>query len=134
MAITKRPLRLFDNALALKPDYERAQYALGVALKREGQNEAAAAELQSVSKQHQQPAFRDQVHKLLGDGAQFEPEGKPEQAKNAYQHALDLVPDSAAAHMALGILYARSGDPAQAAGELRQATLSDPDAAGTRSS
>src|SRR5882724_3660193 len=126
---THAAIDAFRRALTLRPDYERAQYGLGVALKKEGQGEAAAKQLESVSKQHQQRAARDQARKLLGDGADFERNNQPQQAEAAYRQALALMPDSAAAHMALGILYARGGDAAKGAEQLREATLSDPDAA-----
>jgi Flp pilus assembly protein TadD len=114
------------QALAIKPDYERARYGLGIALKRLGDDRAAASEMTSVARAHAERARLAEARKALLDG---ERAGSIVEAEQAYLHALELQPGYARAQMALGILYARAGDLQKAQQLLHDATLSDPDSA-----
>ncbi len=126
---TQAAIDAFRHALALKPDYERASYGLGLALKKEGQNEAAAAQMNAVARGHAQRARIAEAQKLVQDGADDEKREAVAEAEQAYSKALELEPGYTPAEMALGILYARTGDSSKAAAQLHDATLSNPDSA-----
>jgi tetratricopeptide (TPR) repeat protein len=65
---------------------------------------------------------------FLFDGARAEAEKKPDQAQNAYQHALAVIPDAASALLALSRLAERAGDSAAARRWATRALRKTPDA------
>jgi tetratricopeptide (TPR) repeat protein len=65
---------------------------------------------------------------LLFDGARAEAEKKTDQAQNAYQQALAVIPDAASALLALSRLAERAGDSAAARRWATRALRKSPDA------
>jgi tetratricopeptide (TPR) repeat protein len=65
---------------------------------------------------------------FLFDGARAEAEKKPDQAQNAYQQALAVIPDAASALLALSRLAERAGDSAAARRWATRALRKTPDA------
>ena len=81
----------YRKVLAAKPDYAGARVALAGLLAKAGDTEAALVELRNVSKQDSQnPAIFEQIGDLEASRQ------RPDEARAAYQSALDLKPDRAA--------------------------------------
>ncbi len=120
----------FRRALALQPDASSLHYLLGQALRRTGDVDAARRELARAGDgpvQLPDPLLLEVTG--LAESAQFyviqggeaAADERWEQAAGAFQKALEIDPDSVAAHRGLGFALSRLGDTAGAEREFRLA-------------
>ena len=70
----------FRSALKSKPDFERAKYNLGIALRLQGQSVEAAAEMREIRRLHQSRVQLAQSKKMILDGLNLLKEQQPREA------------------------------------------------------
>jgi len=114
-------------ALALKPDFERARYALGLVLRMRGENGSATVQMQQVRALHDQRTADAQSRKFVLDGVAALQAGHADDARAAFEKAVALNPSNAEAHMRLGILHARLKENDAALEELSTAVAANGD-------
>ena len=106
-------IRHLERAIALRPDSSQAHYNLGVALWYSGVKERAVTELRESVKLDPaagaSQAFLGMVLRERRDWAG---------ARASLQHAIALLPSSAAVYIDLGITYLRAGQIDHALGQL----------------
>ncbi len=126
----------FRRALALQPEATRIYYRLSQALRRAGQLEEARRAL--AQQGPTEVAFRDRLQEELARkargvaaairwGGVAQLAGDLEGAAQAFQHALSLAPEDAAAHQGLGGILANQGDSAGAIEQYRRAAAVEPE-------
>ena len=115
----------FDRARRKDPTLIEATLRWGRARLLLGDEKDAAAAFAAVTKSRA-PSW---MHYLafLFDGARAEAEEKPDQAQNAYQQALAVIPDGASAFLALSRLAERAGDREAARRWATRALRKSPD-------
>ena len=111
---------LFAHAAALYPQAHIAQNNLGNAYRRQGRNDEAVAAFRRALD------IRPHVKTLSNLGATLRRMGKIAEAERTYERALVLDPESAIAHVGLGLVYAESGRPEDALREYERALTLDP--------
>jgi tetratricopeptide (TPR) repeat protein len=115
-------IRVFENALRIKPDYAEAHKNLGIALAQTGKIQEAIA--------HYEQALRIKpdlaaAHCVLGIALAHT--GKIEEAIAHYEQALRIEPDLVDAHNNLGIALAQTGKIEEAIAHFDQALRINPD-------
>jgi len=120
----------FRLALALQPDASSLHYLLGQALRRGGDLEAARRQLAAAGDGAVQlpdpllleiTGLAESAQFYIIQGGEAAADARWDQAAGAFQKALEIDPDSVAAHRGLGFALSRLGDPAGAERELRLA-------------
>jgi tetratricopeptide (TPR) repeat protein len=118
--------KLYDKALATKPDLAEALIAKGLLAIKKGEKDKAQANLELAMKAGTARRATDDE----GLGELWLALGSPAQAKDAYAAALALDPEDPQAHGGLGRALAGMGDLKAARAELEQALRqTDTDAA-----
>ena len=90
------------RALALKPDFERAKYAFGIALQQHGQTAEAAAEMREIRRLHQSRTELAQSKKLILDGIGFMKRARWQEAKTQLTESSKLSPQLPASYYYVG--------------------------------
>lgn len=131
----------FRQALALFPEYGIVHYALGQALRDQGQTGEAKEHLAlSQRYKYQQPVLEDALLAAIADmnasatdlltrGVALDGMGKLEPSIAAHERALEINPKLAQAHINLISLYARVGQFEQAEKHYRAAIAVNPNLA-----
>ena len=73
---------ILRSALTIKPDFERANYALGIALQMQGQQADAASKMRVIRDLHQSRVELAQSKKLILDGIALMNAKKFQEAKS----------------------------------------------------
>jgi len=93
------------QALALAPNSPREQLNYGLALLRQGENDAATAELLKVQK-----ADPKLPHTWFNLGILYKKQNEPEKAIAQFQEMVRLVPSEPVSHYQLGVLFKMKED------------------------
>jgi len=109
------PLQALRRALALKPDFERARYALGIVLQLRGEGGAATKEMQQVRESHAQRTADAQSQRIILDGTAALKAGRIDDAKAAFEEAVSLSPANANAYYLDGLAEEKLGQTGRAA-------------------
>ncbi|HTX35604.1 MAG TPA: FG-GAP-like repeat-containing protein [Bryobacteraceae bacterium] len=104
------------QALALAPNSVRDQLNYGLALLRQGDMDAATAELQKV--QQRDPTL---PHTWFNLGLVYKKENEVDQALAQFQQMVKLVPAEPIGHYQLGVIYKLKGDTAAAIAQFETA-------------
>ena len=130
---------VLESAVALSPSSGAARYALGMAHRAAGDEEAASRHLGMLDGgSDDKPPLNDPVfarvqglavdeHHFLNTGKSLEASGKLADAISSYQRALELDPKMASAHANLVGAYGRLGDFERAQAHYNSANSIDPD-------
>jgi DNA-binding helix-hairpin-helix protein with protein kinase domain/Flp pilus assembly protein TadD len=114
--------KVYQQAVALKPDMAEAQHELGYALYRLGKyQESIAAAKQAISLN---PNNADTYRNL---GQDYEALGNWREAYSAFQSAVKLAPNDATSYYNLGLVLRRLQDNAQALEAYRKTVRLKPD-------
>lgn len=105
---------LLEKALALKPNYARALYYLGLVERREGDCDREIADLQQVVAQY--PESRDARREL---GISYYQQHRYQESRAQFEALQTIDPDDLAAHYNLAVLYRRMGMKDKAAEQAR---------------
>jgi Flp pilus assembly protein TadD len=115
------------GALTLKPDFERARYALGLVLRMRGDKANASEQMKQVRALHEQRAMEAQSRKLILDGVAALKGGHADEAVAAFQKAESLNPADASAFYYNGLAEEKGGSADHAAALYRKAIALKPD-------
>jgi len=114
---------LYGEALRADPGNADALYLSGLIAHQRGDSARAAALISEALKHGDAPNYRYNLALAL-DGA-----GRLDEARTAYERALELEPDRAAAHGGLAAVLLRLGDTERAGTHFRRAAALAPEAA-----
>ena len=114
------------QALELKPDLEKARYALGVALHKQGQTAEAAAEMRDIRQIHQSRVRLAQSNKLILEGVDLLKRKEFEQAAARFEESAKLSPELPSSYYYLGLANERR-DPNDAQQAYLKALALKPD-------
>jgi Tfp pilus assembly protein PilF len=115
-------LKLYQEALAMYPEYARAHYNIGVVLKLLGQMEKAAASYEKALL-----IEPEDIEALNNLGVILRGLGRLEEAAAKYRMALAIKPENAETHNNLGVLLRKLGRIEEAAASYEQALAIRPE-------
>lgn len=122
----KRAETMLRKALAAKPDFPEAHLRLGRVLAELGSHDEALAQLQQViDRTGANTALTYYAHLFAGDARLAL--NHVDDARESYQHALDLFPSAQAAHLGLGAAMRLMGDRQAALAAVLETTTVPPD-------
>jgi Flp pilus assembly protein TadD len=114
--------RAFEKALVLDPEHDDALVGLGETLLRFGQSDRATA----IFRQVRTGPAGDDVELLLAMGRALFRESRFEEARSAFEAAIEVNPDDAEVTAALGFTLHKLGQEQAAIRELRSALALQP--------
>ena len=123
MRYCDRAIFYFDKAVGAFPGFTRAIQGKADALKLKGQNDAAIEVAKWAAK-----VSGPQAKKLILKGHLLARNGDWDGAQLAFQQAVSVEPDNAAAHAELGFFYLRCNNEVEAIRALRRAYALNPEA------
>src|SRR5262249_38312196 len=123
-----------QNAIALKPDFEKAHYNLGIALRSQGKSEAGQKELDELNALHEFRARLAQAKMLTLQGVEALKREKFDDALSLFRKAIEQSPELPTGYYYLGVVGERKGNVAQAEAGYRKALDLKPDYAQAHSS
>src|SRR5581483_12227179 len=100
----------FQKAVELKPDFEKARYNLGIALREQGQTAAAQKQLNEVKEVHDFRRRLTESKNLILRGVDALKAQKLEDAQSLFQESIRTSPELAVGHYYLGLTLSRKGD------------------------
>jgi tetratricopeptide (TPR) repeat protein len=118
---TQGAIATLRRAVELKADFERAKYALGVALQRHGQTAEAASEMREIRKLHQSLTELAQSKELIFKGVEQMKEARWQDAKARFEESAKLSPNLPPSYYYLGQSEAKLGDTHDALEAYRKA-------------
>ena len=117
----------FRRAIELKPDFEKAHYNLGMALRAQGQKTAAEVELNQLKELHDSRAHLAQAKLLTLQGVDALREQNLDAAMAFFNKAIEQAPELPTGHYYLGVTWQRKNDPERAHAAFEKALELKPD-------
>lgn len=124
---TAEAIPVLRRALALKPDFERAKYALGIALQMNGESTEASAEMREIRQLHQSRAQLVQSKKLISDGVELFKQQKWQAALEQFQASAAMTPALPASYYYVAQAETRLDEPQKAIEAYKKAIELKPD-------
>jgi superkiller protein 3 len=112
--------------LKRNPNDWNIRYSLGQTLIRKGNADEGKKELQKSQEIRQAQQKHEEVERLLGRGLSSLTKGAVEEAIKIFNSLLEVAPESAQAHMYLGVALATMRDTERGIAELNKAVELDP--------
>ena len=104
----------FRKAIELKPDFEKAHYSLGIALRSQGDTAAAHKELDELNGLHEFRTRLAQAKLLILQGVDALKKQQLDEALNFFQKAIEQSPELPTGYYYLGVTWDRKQDYARA--------------------
>jgi len=102
---TAGAIAAFRRAIELKPDFEKAHYNLGIALRAQGETSAAKKELDDLNALHEFRARLAQSKYLTLQGVEALKQQKLDDALALFQKSIEQSPDLPTGHYYLGVTW-----------------------------
>src|SRR5207248_89373 len=117
----------FQRAIDLKPDFEKARYNLGIALRAQGKTAAAQKELDELNALHEFRSRLAQSKYLILQGVEALKQQKLDDALRLFQQSVEQSPELPTGHYYLGVTWERKNDAVQALASYQKALELKPD-------
>jgi tetratricopeptide (TPR) repeat protein len=112
----KEALKLYQEAVAIYPEYARAHYNIGVVFGKIGAKERAVVSFQKALSIEPEDAYA-----YYNIGVIRQEQGKEEEATACFQKAVAIRPDYAEAHYNLGVVFKNQGLFGKSAASFQEA-------------
>src|SRR5882724_8925902 len=117
----------FRKAIQLKPDFEKAHYNLGIALRAQGETGAAQKQLDDLNALHEFRVRLAQSKYLTLQGMDALKQQKLDDALTLFQKSIEQSPELPTGHYYLGVTWERKGDAPRALAAYEKAIELKPD-------
>ena len=115
-----------QEILKIDPDDWNTRYTLAQTLIRQGKTEEGRTELQRSQEKRQSQQKREEAKKTVDMAVSQLTKGNGEEAIKTLNSAIEMNPDSAEAHMYLGVALASKGSVAEGIAALNRALVLEP--------